>query len=119
MGKPTEKALSNLKPWKPGQSGNISGRPKRLPISDALRRLADRKFNEKTKKRRIKNATFADIAAHEQFLRAINGDTRALTEIREAIEGKATQRIELAPDLETVEALSIEIVFKRPDHDKR
>lgn len=119
MSTPREIGNANLKPWKPGQSGNPSGRPKRQPISDAYRKIADKPFHEKTKARKQRNATFAEHAAHQQFLRAIDGDTRAITEIREAIEGKATQRIELAPDLETVESLSIEVIFKRPDHGKR
>lgn len=92
-----EKRNANLKPWKPGQSGNPSGRPKRQPISDAYRKFADRPNGTAKKRRRPKNLTLAEAAAFEQYRRAIDkGDTRAITEIREAIEGKATQRIELS-----------------------
>ncbi len=113
--KPTKKSLSNLIPWKPGQSGNPSGRPKRQPISDAYRKFADKIFSEANSKLK-KGATFAEAAAFAQFIRAIRGETKSITEIREAIEGKATQRIELAPDIEAVEALSVEITFKRPEN---
>lgn len=113
MATPRDASNANLKPWKPGQSGNPSGRPKRQPISDAYRKIADRPFNEKTKNRKRPGATFAEHAAHQQFLCAIAGDTAAIKEIREAIEGKSTQRIELSPNLEAGQGLQVIVEFKK------
>jgi len=38
--------VENLKPWKPGQSGNPSGRPKRRLIDEALEELLLRNDSE-------------------------------------------------------------------------
>jgi hypothetical protein len=42
------------------------------------------------------NATFADAVAYGQVIKAIRGSSSNASEIREAVEGKATQRIELS-----------------------
>lgn len=84
--------------FKPGQSGNPGGRPKRRPISDEYLKICDTIFETDPKKLKIpEGSTFAYAAAFAQFIQAIGKrDTRAMTEIRESIEGKATQRIELS-----------------------
>jgi len=89
--------LENLKPWKPGQSGNPSGRPKQ-PLSDAIRRILNRKFNSKQKKRLGSNPTVADKLAHVLvFEVGIDAkDVGAIREIGDRIEGKPNQRIELS-----------------------
>lgn len=78
-------------PWQKGQSGNPNGRPKKLPITDALREeLAKRgKFN-------IPN----DIAiARKLISMAIDGNLDAISEIADRAEGKAKQRSEVSgPD---------------------
>jgi len=84
----------NLKPWKPGESGNLSGRPKKRPISD---RYAERAETPLPEKERIKRglpmgATYGDALALGQFNAALNGRTEAAREIRESIEGKVSQR---------------------------
>lgn len=43
-----------------------------------------------------KGATYGDAIAYAQIHSAIEGKTEAAREVREAIEGKATQRVELA-----------------------
>lgn len=88
---------ANLIPFKPGVSGNPSGRPKRRPISDAYEALADVALPEdlRLKLKLPKDATYRDALALRQFHQAIKGVPAAAREIREAIEGKASQRIEL------------------------
>lgn len=100
---------ANLKPWQKGQSGNPSGRPKRLPISDAYRAIADRPFDVKANApvKRKRRLTVAEAIADAQVRLALQGDTTAAKEIRESIEGKATQRIEVAPDLEGIKAIDV------------
>jgi uncharacterized protein DUF5681 len=90
--------IENLKPWKPGESGNLLGRPKRRPISDRYEDRAETPLPEKEriKRRLARGATYADALALGQFNAALNGRTDAAREIREAIEGKAQQRLELA-----------------------
>lgn len=93
----------NLKPWKPGQSGNPSGRPKKRPITEAFEALAGQKLPQAWREKLTKagftvpaNATYAWAVAIGQYGKAITGDSGNSREIREAIEGKATQRIELS-----------------------
>lgn len=94
----SDKSKSNLKPWPKGTSGNPSGRPKRRPISDAYLALVDIKIPAKTAKELglPRGATWGQCLALAQFKRALTGEARNASEIREAIEGKSTQRIEVS-----------------------
>jgi hypothetical protein len=86
----------NLRPpWKPGESGNPSGRPKRRPITDCYIQMARQKMPpESCKQLGMKvGSTFAEAVARGQFIRAMKGEVRNASEIREAIEGNATQRV--------------------------
>jgi Family of unknown function (DUF5681) len=86
----------NLRPpWKPGESGNPSGRPKRRPITDCYIQMAREKMPpELCKQLGMKvGSTFAQAVARGQFFKAIKGEVRNASEIREAIEGNATQRV--------------------------
>jgi hypothetical protein len=88
------KSLKNLKkPWEPGISGNISGRPKK-PITAAYSELADMRVPGDKKKR-----TYAQLVALAQFNAAIKGKrTEAAREIANRIEGPAEKpQIELIP----------------------
>ena len=86
--------FENLKPWKPGESGNLSGRPKKRPISDRYAERAETVLPEEERVKRglPRGATYGDALAFDQFKAALNGRTEAAREIREAIEGKAAQR---------------------------
>ena len=94
---------AHLKPFKPGQSGNPAGRPRKRPVSEAY----DDWLREPVSKAQIAllrskgisvplNATNADIVARAQGNQAIAGNVNAAKELREAVEGKAPQRIEIA-----------------------
>ncbi len=68
--------------WKPGQSGNPSGRPKRKPVSEGLIRLfakLDDMELEEYNREIVKKAASGDVAAYR--------------EVRETIEGKLTTQI--------------------------
>jgi hypothetical protein len=84
--------------FQPGQSGNLSGRPKKRAISDRYEIMAEQPLPKKERSDLglRKGATYGDAIAHAQFHSAIEGKTEAAREIREAIEGKATQRVELS-----------------------
>ncbi len=88
----TEKQLANLKPFKPGQSGNPAGRPKKALLSDALRRqlaIAAPGMPERTQAEAIASALIAE---------AILGNVAAIREVGDRSEGKPAQAIAL--DLE-------------------
>jgi hypothetical protein len=90
----------NLRPpWKKGDpSPNPGGRPKKRPISGRYAEMAETELPEDIRRvlRLPKGATFGDAIAMGQARAAIKGKTDAAREFREAIEGKATQRIEIA-----------------------
>ncbi len=82
--------------WKPGESGNPGGRPRRRPISERYAECAEIALPEKERIKRglARGATYGDALVFDQFNAALNGRTEAAREIREAIEGKAAQRME-------------------------
>jgi hypothetical protein len=96
--------VENLRaPWKSGESGNPSGRPKRRPISDRYEAFAELELPAEWKKRLRLPAgilrhikTLGDLQVLAQFQGALKGKTEAAREIADRIEGKATQRIEAA-----------------------
>jgi uncharacterized protein DUF5681 len=83
--------------FKPGQSGNPGGRPKKRPISDCYEELAERELPEKERIKHglPKGATYGHALAIVMFKAALEGKSDAAREIREAIEGKAAQRQEI------------------------
>ncbi len=94
-------SLNNLRQFNKGQSGNPSGRTIRKPITDAYLKRAKHPL---PKELRLKlnlpeKATYADALALGQFRKGITGDAAAAKEVREAIEGKATQRVEFSGDV--------------------
>ena len=106
--------IENLRPWKPGESGNLSGRPKKRPISDRYAERAETALPEEERLKRglPSGATYGDALALDQFNAALNGKTEAAREIREAIEGKAGQRMEISePEKKDVQ---IHVVYDKP-----
>ena len=89
---PSKKGL--MPAWKPGQSGNPSGRPRTKPICDRYAWITEEKLPESIQKK-LKlgpGATYGDVVALRTFHAALEGDIAATREIREAIEGKSTIR---------------------------
>jgi hypothetical protein len=74
--------IENLKPWKPGQSGNPGGRPRKTPLTDALQRI-------------VQNPEAADKLARAIYKVGAKGDTRAFKEIADRVQGKVRTQIEL------------------------
>ena len=92
---PTTKGLM---PWKPGQSGNPSGRPRTKPISDRYAYIAEEKLPESIRKK-LKlgsGATYGDAIALRTFQAALEGDITATREVREAI-GSRSDRTAATP----------------------
>lgn len=61
-------------PWKPGESGNPSGRPKSKPITDAYNRALSRKE--------------CDLIAKAMLRQAKKGNVKATVEMTDRTEGK-------------------------------
>jgi hypothetical protein len=104
--------IQNLRPpWKPGESGNPSGRPKKRPISNLYAEFAERPVPEKLRRKLGLGvgATFAEAQTVSLFTAASNGNVQAAREIREGIEGKASER----PTLGDVNDVVIRIVEER------
>ena len=75
--------------WKPGQSGNPKGRPKKeMSITDALRRIGE-EVNPQTKQTKIQ------ILAEMIWETALKGDKIMAQMIIERLEGKPRQPIEI------------------------
>src|SRR6266446_2827789 len=100
--KHTSSQLANLRPqWGPNNPPPKSpGRPRKRPMSEAnddlLRRAAPPQVVLALCKLGLpKDATNADVLALCLFREGLAGNVYAIKELRESVEGKATQRIEL------------------------
>jgi len=71
--------IGNLTPWKPGQSGNPSGRPAQKPLSALLRKAGE-------------DGAYKEIV-DALLTRAREGDVKAITVILDRIEGKVSDRM--------------------------
>ena len=87
----------NLRPWQKGQSGNPSGRPKKKPVTEAIEALADEKLPAKMlrglRALGFRGDTWAQAWAFGAGVKAAQGDTSALREITDRIEGKVPAAI--------------------------
>lgn len=97
-------SLANLIPAQPGEVRNplgINRKPYSLeyqrvsqePIPEKVRKLWNENFGEEVLKQ---GDTWARGNAYAQHLAAVKGSAHAAQEIREAVEGRATQRVEWA-----------------------
>jgi hypothetical protein len=87
--------------WKPGQSGNPSGRPKKLHITDAIRAELEREGPDGIPNDEAIARVLVELA------RAGNMDS--IREIADRTEGKARQRIESGSESMFAIPVSLEI----------
>ena len=80
--------IENLKPWKPGQSGNPGGRPKTRLIDEALEELL------------LSNDSELALAIAKRLLaRAKKGELRAIQLVAERVQGRPKRHLEVSgPD---------------------
>jgi hypothetical protein len=88
----------NIKGFKPALSGHPVGSPTKRPVTDAYLRALKTVLPDEIRLglQLAKGSTWADALARRQVLAAFRGKTNAVRELREAIEGKAGERIEAA-----------------------
>jgi len=85
-----EKQNANLRQFKPGQSGNPNGRPRKL-FTEAALKLGKTKHKEDKEKR-----TFAELAIRGMYNEAIKGNVAAWVALADRLEGKPLQGMELS-----------------------
>jgi hypothetical protein len=97
--------------WKPGVSGNPTGRPKKKPISEAYEAAVNDPLPEELRKFKLgrreielsEGATFADLIALGQAVSAMRGNTAAAREIADRLEGRVTEKIDATVSLSWLE----------------
>ena len=70
--------------WQKGQSGNPAGKSKTKPISDMYRKLL------------VQNPEKLERFCMQQIDKACEGDTAAIKEITDRVEGKALQSLDVS-----------------------
>lgn len=114
--------IKNLRaPWVKGcSSPNPSGRSKRLPISDICAAFADvpipdgaRRILKRAGLPLEPGATFGHAVVLRLLMMALEGGLKAITEFRESIEGKTSQR---PPERESEDKqLNIRVVYDKEE----
>lgn len=95
---------ANIVPYqfKPGQSGNPGGRPRKQPITEYLIDQLDQPIPE-TMKTQLSpifvevygtEATFGQVLAFKLVTQGLRGDMQAAREILDRVEGKVTKKVE-------------------------
>jgi hypothetical protein len=92
--------------WKPGQTGNAGGRPKRKPLTDALRAALDEPVTEEIRRKLNLKAgtTYAEVLALSLVREALKGKVPAFSEIADRVEGKPDNRTELSGEVSLADA---------------
>lgn len=110
-----------LKPFQPGVSGNPAGRPRKRPQSEANDELLRSEVPEimrtsmnkgMGKEVLAKGATWADAIAYGLARKAVAGDSAAAKELRESVEGKSVQRVELTSPED--KGFEVKVSFEMP-----
>jgi len=117
-------SLANLKPpIRPGEVRNPEGINRRRPITDEYWQVSPepmplaliRKFNKKCgAKLLVEGDSWArGVAVRLQYEAAMLGIVRAAREMREAMEGKAPQRLEITANPQKVETVLVVRYYSR------
>jgi hypothetical protein len=118
----TDKQLAALEPtkWRPGQSGNPAGRRPNRPLTQAYDEILRSPVPEAERKamRLAPGVTWAQAIAQSkvrQACRHTGNSVPAAKEMRESVEGKSVQRIELSGE----RSVQVNVVFDDPPPAKR
>jgi hypothetical protein len=80
---------ANLRPWRPGESGNRKGRPKKSDCLTDLLRTEIEKIDPDDKEGR----TWGELVAVATIKLALQGNATALREVWERLDGKVAQAV--------------------------
>lgn len=86
--------VTNLKSWKKGQSGNPKGRPKKADCLTTLMREELEKVDPKDKEKR----THKELVVIATIELAKEGNSTALKEVWERMDGKVKEKLEINQD---------------------
>jgi Family of unknown function (DUF5681) len=92
--------------WKPGQSGNPGGRPRRKPITDRINALLEKALL--TGIVVPEGKVLADLVAEAYVAAAIVGDARDRKEMTDRVEGRAILATTQTDDVDARDALRTE-----------
>lgn len=106
------KREDNLKPFKPGQSGNPNGRPKGSGVTDQLKKLLHEEIELKGKK-----TTMAEAIAKVCVSKALKGDHRFVKEILDRTEGKVKDQLSVDGEMRIVNQRFVVATKKAEDDD--
>jgi hypothetical protein len=119
--------IANLKPFKPGESGNPGGRPKRQPLTDYLKEQLEQEIPQsmldamKEVPRQVfldvyvAKPTFGQMIAFKLVAMSAKGDVMAMRELLDRVEGKVAQKTQLTGLDDAPIQQSITVTFVRPD----
>jgi hypothetical protein len=98
----------NLAPhqFRPGQSGNPGGRPKKLPITDYIIEQLEKPIPAATRAKLPPiftevygdKATFGEMLAFKVIAQAAKGNMTAMNTVMDRVEGKVRQNVALTGD---------------------
>ena len=91
-----EKRIANLKPFKPGQTGNAGGRPKKKPITE----IYDRLLNDPTFCKDLEKSIWAMVKSGRMV-----GQLQ-VKEMTDRVEGKITQPVEANLTMNLADAIA-------------
>jgi len=92
--------------FKPGQSGNPGGRPKKQPVTDYLIDQLDQPIPD-TMKQKLPpvfvevygtDATFGQLLAFKLVTQGLKGDIQAAKEVLDRVEGKVKQSVAMGAE---------------------
>ena len=104
----TEKQLANLRPWKPGQSGNPRNiRHRHDEFDDLLKKLGNKvgRYTDPMSKRRLMLSPL-EVAARRLLRCAMDGAPWAVTLLSNRIGGIPKVRVEMTGDNPSIIALA-------------
>ena len=81
--------------WKPGQSGNPSGRPKKKPLTEALQRVLAKLSDDER-----------DVLCKEMITKLATGDVAAFKEVADRVEGKVPTPVGGTDDLPPIKGFA-------------
>ena len=102
-----KRSNANLKPFKPGQSGNPAGRPKGVRfVSEAMRDVLHKKAHELESTRNYcdendldsTQLSVTEVLAMKHFEEAFNGSSSFMQMLLDRVEGKLVDRLEARLD---------------------
>ena len=91
--------------WKPGQSGNPSGRPKKKPLTEALQRVLAKLSDDER-----------DVLCQEIITKVATGDVAAFKEVADRVEGRVPQAITGDDQEDPIRIETIRRIIVRPGH---